>query len=110
MTQVRNEMTLVSSCDAVRCSYNVNNNCHAKAITIGDGVDPGCDTFLSSFEHSHETNRQAGVGACKVSSCAHNEDFECVAEAVSIGIVDGEVKCLTFSSAAEVDLQDIPMA
>lgn len=112
MSQVSNEMTLVSSCDAVRCSYNLNNKCHAKAITIGDGVNPECDTFLSSFEHTHEVNQMAGVGACKVSDCVHNNEFECAADNVSIGIVDGEVKCLTFSARISdtQEIQDYPLA
>lgn len=40
------EMPEVTSCDVLTCAFNKAEKCHAKAITIGDNVNPGCDTFL----------------------------------------------------------------
>lgn len=96
MGKVTIEMPMVSKCDIKNCGYNVNNNCHAKAITVGDGTNPGCDTFFENSTHNRETKRIAGVGACKVSSCQFNNDFECGADSVSVGHTDGKINCLTF--------------
>lgn len=98
MAQVTNEMPVVSKCEIRNCSYNVNNNCHAKAITIGDESNPGCDTFFDTATHNRETKRMAGVGACKVSECQYNDDFECTAESISVGVAKGKINCLTFAS------------
>jgi hypothetical protein len=69
------EMPEVAACDVTRCAYNCEGQCHAKAITVGDGLHPGCDTYLSTLHHTHEP-KSAGVGACKVEACRHNRDVE----------------------------------
>jgi hypothetical protein len=92
------EMPIVSECAVTECAYNADRSCHARAITIGDGVHPGCDTFLSSGMHSKETKRTAGVGACKVTGCSHNDDFECMADSIHVGIQEDQVNCLTYKS------------
>ncbi len=90
------EMPLVKKCDAQNCGFNVIKNCHAKAITIGDNSNPGCDTFMDSTRHTHESKRLAGVGACKVIGCKFNRDYECTTENITVGLIDGEVKCRTY--------------
>src|SRR5689334_4450220 len=95
--KVINEMPAIGSCAATQCAYNVNKNCHARAITVGHAQSPGCDTFLGVRQHSKETSRIAGVGACKVTSCKFNEDFECSAESVVVGYKGNHINCLTFS-------------
>lgn len=92
------EMPPVSQCDVSRCGYNVNNNCHAKAITIGDNSNPGCDTFFEASKHNKEIKRIAGVGACKVNTCKFNNDFECTAENIIVGLSKQKINCLTFST------------
>ena|SRR3990167_2812242 len=98
MKKVTIEMPLVSRCDVSRCGYNVNSSCHAKAITVGDYTNPGCDTFLDGSEHSKETKRIAGVGACKVVNCKYNEDFECTAENIIVGFAKKKINCLTYAT------------
>lgn len=89
----------VSGCAATNCAYNVDGDCKAQAITVGDGVHPACDTFLPASErHSHSEGR-AGVGACKVSACRHNRDFECYAEHIQVDIHEGHADCVTFEAA-----------
>jgi len=90
------EMPEVAACDASDCAYNKDGGCHARAITVGDGVHPGCDTFFRSREHSRRTDG-AGVGACKVKTCKHNVDFECQAVEIEVGRRSDSVECLTFS-------------
>jgi hypothetical protein len=92
------EMAEVRKCDVQNCGYNMNCNCHAKAITVGDSSNPSCDTFMKTEKHTKETARIAGVGACKVSECRFNEDFECSADYVSVGFKEGKVNCLTFEA------------
>lgn len=98
MEKVIAEMPIVSRCDVSRCGYNVNHGCHAKAITVGDLANPGCDTFFNASKHNKETKRIAGVGACKVSSCKHNEDFECTAENIVVGFANQKINCLTYAT------------
>lgn len=90
------EMALISQCDVVNCTFNINKSCQAKAITVGDGSFPGCDTYLNLNIHCREKDHPAGVGACKVANCAHNDDFECIAQSVSVGVVGKKVQCLSF--------------
>ncbi len=92
------EMPEVKRCDANDCGYNLNSNCHAKAITIGDYSNPGCDTFMGIHRHTKEIKRIAGVGACKVSDCKFNDDYECIAQDISVGFKEGKVNCLTFTA------------
>lgn len=97
MEKLNIEMPIVKSCDVNNCGYNSGNQCHAKAITIGDGSNPGCDTFMNSNTHTKEKKRLAGVGACKVSNCRFNQDFECAAEDITVGFVEGRINCETYS-------------
>lgn len=95
------EMPSVSKCAVTECAYNVEKRCHAKAITVGNGQSPGCDTaFLGVQSHSRDTKRIAGVGACKVSQCQYNSDFECAAKDIEVGFAQNKVNCLTYQSRA----------
>lgn len=89
-------MPVVAQCMVSDCAYNLQNTCNAKAITIGDGVHPGCDTFFSNSTHTHDFNDYTGVGACKVVSCRFNREFECNAEEISVGRNKGGVCCLNY--------------
>ena len=54
------ELPAVSGCSATECAYNVDRNCHARAITIGDGLHPGCDTYFKTSTHTQDRDRHAG--------------------------------------------------
>ena len=90
------DMPQISDCEVTQCVYNLKNTCHARAITIGDGVNALCDTFFNSSPHNKRKDI-AGVGACKVSRCSFNTDYECLADSISVGIIDNHAKCATFS-------------
>lgn len=94
--QITVDMPVVSECAVTECAYNNSQACHAKAITVGDGANPGCDTYLGSASHTRRSSGTAGVGACKVSHCKHNDDFECQAESINVGFESSQVHCLTF--------------
>lgn len=96
MKKVIAEMPIVSQCDITKCSFNMDRSCHAKAITIGDGSNPGCDTYFINSIHTRDKKRAAGVGACKVSDCKFNNVFECFADHIEVGILENEINCLTF--------------
>jgi hypothetical protein len=93
------DMPFVAECMVNECAYNLNRQCHARAITIGDGVHPGCDTsYLNASAHTHNAKHIAGVGACKVSGCRYNEDFECSADSISVAMKDGDIRCMTYKA------------
>lgn len=91
------EMPIVKKCDVKDCGFNANSSCHAKAITIGDFDNPGCDTFMNSSHHAKESKRIAGVGACKVSGCKYNRDFECNADSIVVGFNSDKINCKTYT-------------
>lgn len=100
MNKITVEMPLVAKCSVGQCAYNVNKACHAKAITVGDAANPGCDTFFRSSSHAKEAKRIAGVGACKVSECRYNRDFECTADSIHVGMTGDRINCLTYASSS----------
>ncbi len=63
---VVNKMPEVSECLVDQCTSNINGNCHAKAITVGDFAHAQCDTFFVSKVHYHDVSFHAGICACKV--------------------------------------------
>ncbi|MDV6345815.1 DUF1540 domain-containing protein [Nitrosomonas sp. Is37] len=97
MKTITIETPLVSECSVIECAYNLKRNCHARAITIGDGVHPSCDTFFINKNHTKAAMRAAGVGACKVAACKFNDDFECMTENIQVGRSTDEISCLTFA-------------
>jgi hypothetical protein len=101
MKKLTIEMPIVSQCGASRCAYNQDKNCRAKAITVGDELRPGCDTYFASQGHIQEKTRTAGVGACKISSCRFNNDFECTAENISVDVSGTDVRCMTYSPSQQ---------
>ena len=89
------EMSKVMKCEVSDCAYNMDNCCHAKAITIGNSMHPKCDTFCHSSVKGGGANCTAGVGACKTSSCTFNNNLECSAPGISVGYKEQEPDCLT---------------
>lgn len=98
MEKVCIEMPIVSACAATECAYNLNKACHARAITVGDGVHPGCDTYIKASRQAADSGHAAGIGACKTASCKFNEGLECMADSVSVGYVQNKVNCITFAA------------
>ncbi|MGD8783900.1 MAG: DUF1540 domain-containing protein [Thioalkalispiraceae bacterium] len=90
------DIPLVSTCEVSECAYNIEQNCHACAITIGDGVHPGCDTYFSNDMHTNSITHIAGVGACKVTACRYNDDLECGADSISVGHDKSGIRCMTY--------------
>lgn len=98
MEKICIEMPVVSECAATECAYNINKDCHARAITIGDGIHPGCDTFLPSSKKAKGGGRTAGIGACKTTNCKFNEGLECMTDSISVCHVQNKVSCTTYSA------------
>lgn len=91
------EMPTVMKCVASECAYNTDNNCHARAITIGDSLKPGCDTYMSGSRHIMPARQIAGIGACKIAGCKFNENLECMADGIQVGMIRSEANCMTFA-------------
>ncbi len=90
------EMSTISACEATACAYNVQHECHARAITIGEGVHPSCDTYVEAGHHVEAHADPAGVGACKVEVCRFNHDLECAAATIRIDRHSLHADCVTF--------------
>lgn len=90
------DMAEVAECTVPECVYNRGSRCFARAITVGNGEHPECDTFYSSHNHTPKHAQLAGVGACKVHECVHNRDYNCDAQRIYVGYRDNEISCLTF--------------
>lgn len=90
------EMSTVDACAATACAYNVEQSCQARAITIGEGMHPSCDTFVEAGRHVHVTPEPAGVGACKVEVCRFNNDLECSAASIQVERHSQHADCATF--------------
>jgi hypothetical protein len=91
------DMAPVDACDATECAFNKSEECHAGAITVGDGVTPNCDTFYMHRQHPRHGPADSGVGPCKVSACRHNRGLSCQAANVRVGWGADAVRCLTYS-------------
>jgi hypothetical protein len=91
------EIPDVQTCEVTSCAYNVAQSCHARAITVGDGIHAACDTYFISDRHTSEGSPTAGVGACKVTACRYNSDLECSAERIRVGVHENHADCLTFT-------------
>jgi hypothetical protein len=90
-------MPNVSRCEAKECAYNMNQACHALAITIGDGTHPMCDTFTDAGAKGGDASMTAKVGACKVGSCRWNAKLECSAANITVSLHEGNCPdCATF--------------
>lgn len=93
-------MSVVRNCAVTHCAYNNANTCHAKAITVGDGQCPGCDTFLdmpNPAAHTTQEGCKAGVGACKVNSCQFNTDYACTADSITVALPGKRALCATYT-------------
>ncbi len=91
------EMPEVAECAAVECAYNRDRMCRARAITVGDGAQPMCDTACNTGSHTR-AEFIAGVGACKVSPCRHNNDLECQADIIRVALSGSHPMCVTFET------------
>jgi hypothetical protein len=92
------EMSMVMKCEVNDCAYNADNSCNTKAITIGDSMNPRCDTFCQSTRKGGDESSMAFVGACKVDVCKYNTSLECQAKGISVGYGEEEPDCLTFEA------------
>jgi len=95
MERICLDMPRVSRCNITECGYNMDNICHARAITVGGSDRPACDTF---FRSDRRTNYDtiAGVGACRADVCMYNESFECQAPNIVIDHGQDQADCITF--------------
>ena len=89
-------MAKILDCIMTDCSYNRDKMCHTMAITVGDGLCPLCDTYVSAPNKGGLQEDLGGVGACKVQECAFNKSLECSAEGIHVKIHSNHAECSTF--------------
>jgi hypothetical protein len=93
------KLPVILQCDATECAYNTRKQCHAAAITVGDGAVPRCDTFWAMPDKGGMLDIIGEVGACRATSCRHNTLLECTAtEGIRVGRRGADVDCLTFAA------------
>ena len=94
------DMPKVERCRVTECCYNMQEACHALAITVGgNGSHPACDTYCDYRVKGGDQSAIAGVGACKVSECVYNQSLACAALGITVGRAQDEADCLTFQRA-----------
>jgi len=93
------DMPKIERCRVTECCYNLEQMCHALAITVGGAGDhPACDTYCDLTAKGGDRSAVGGVGACKVSECRYNQSLECLASGITVGRAQDEAACLTFES------------
>ena len=90
-------MPKISSCDATVCAYNKEKQCHACAITVGNGTCPMCDTAVKSEQKAGDQSSTGSVGACKTSQCEYNTSLECAASNIKMGMHGAHADCMTYA-------------
>ncbi len=95
---MKTQLPDILDCGATVCAYNQKNQCHAFAITVGDGDHPMCDTGIISDRKGGLPSMTGKVGACKVEHCQFNTAFECSAPGIHVGLHTGHADCSTFKA------------
>ena len=90
-------MPPVKKCEADKCFYNRDMQCHVPAINVGGETHPRCDTFIPKASHIACTGT-SGVGACHTSTCKHNADLTCNAAMIIVGYHGEHADCDTFEA------------
>jgi hypothetical protein len=92
------KMPKISACTVTDCSYNMQRQCHALAITVGgpEDVCACCDTYLHADKKGGVADMTGSVGACKVEECTFNKAFECAAPGIKVEMHQGHADCTTF--------------
>ena len=90
------EMPKIIDCNATVCAYNKENQCHALAITVGDGNCPMCDTGIITDKKGGVADTTGKVGACKEDQCRFNAAFECNAPGIHVALHSNHADCSTF--------------
>jgi hypothetical protein len=91
------KMPMILDCNMNECAYNINEACHAMAITVG-GAAPTCDTFVRKSHKGGVLDTTGSVGACKEDKCKFNDSLECTASGIHVSIHADHAECDTFSS------------
>lgn len=93
------EMPVVNTCAAQQCAYNLDQVCHALAITVGNSQEAACETYFGVSFKGGDRSTAGHVGACKMSDCTYNVDLECQAPGISVSYRGDVATCATYQSA-----------
>lgn len=73
----------VVTCKVTECSYNMQEQCRAPQIEVGDD-HPRCDTFTTSGATPSTKQEMPTVGACHVKHCSFNKSDNCDAPGITV--------------------------
>lgn len=91
-------MPKVEKCSALNCAYNMDSQCHAMAITVGDAMCAMCDTsLLEEGKKGGVADMTGTVGACKAETCRYNQSLECTAHHIDVKMHEAHAECATYA-------------
>lgn len=94
----------VSQCDAMKCTYNQEQQCTAGAIRI-TFVDESaeCYTYTEEPDQVEQVRIEVGeVSQCDVIDCTYNHGQRCMAELIIVNNLNSLAQCITY---AKTDLE-----
>jgi hypothetical protein len=87
----------IVKCDVLQCAYNINQQCHTPAITVGS-MCPKCESFTKGLDKGGDVNVSGSVGSCHESDCKFNQSLECSSPGgISVGSHMWHADCKTYS-------------
>jgi hypothetical protein len=82
----------ILTCQAVNCSYNLEEICHAGTISVGDR-HPSCDMYTHGSVAMSDL--EPCVHKCLVADCFFNTGAACHASGVTIANHESHADCMT---------------
>lgn len=102
-------MPQVKNCTVGECYYNLDEICHANAITIGSDHQM-CDTFIADVDRHGMPADIGRVGACHQSDCKFNAELSCGAGSINVDYHQDHGDCVTFEARPSIeDEADFPL-
>lgn len=86
----------ILTCQAIDCSYNNMEICHAGQIEVGDD-HAKCDTYTHTSVSLSDA--EPCVSKCHITECYFNESMGCHASGVTVATHAGHADCLTVRNA-----------
>ena len=92
----------VKNCAVQECYYNMDEYCHASAITVGSN-HPMCDTFIQMSDQHGIPAGNALVGACHQNDCKFNDVLSCQAASINVDYHDHHADCYTYEPIEKLE-------
>ncbi|GFE68885.1 DUF1540 domain-containing protein [Chroococcus sp. FPU101] len=93
------DLGFVCQCDAINCTYNLEQQCDAGAIKVTfENKLAECYTYTQEPEKVKQVEIEVGeVSQCDVIDCTYNHGQKCMAETINVTYLDNVARCVTYS-------------